>query len=111
MNGTVKITDVGLGIECGHTIAKIVQRNSAVRKLNLSKNALKDGGAYCIARVLPRTTALYSLDLSSNDLTYKGSNALLQQLNYNESLVQLDLSSHEGGHRNRLGPKGIECLS
>ena len=73
----MKITDVGLGIESGHAIAKIVQKNSDVRKLNLAKNALKDGGAYCIARVLPRTTALYSLDLSSNDPTYKGSNAIL----------------------------------
>ena len=76
-NGTVKITDVGLGTESGYTIAKILQKNPNVRKLNLSKNALKDAGVYCIAKALPRAPSLFLLDLSSNDLTYKGSRILL----------------------------------
>jgi hypothetical protein len=71
---------------------------SALRRLDLSNNAIADEGAFALARALPSSSILESLSLLGNRVRVRGAVALVQAALCVESpwtcLVRLDLSSN-----------------
>eukprot|EP00812_Abedinium_dasypus_P009090 NODE_2804_length_871_cov_582.360294.p2 GENE.NODE_2804_length_871_cov_582.360294~~NODE_2804_length_871_cov_582.360294.p2 ORF type:complete len:173 (-),score=33.57 NODE_2804_length_871_cov_582.360294:75-593(-) len=66
-----KITDRG-----AEALATALQRNSALRELYLTRNAITDVGAKAIAEALATNTTLAMLGLGKNRITVSGAEAL-----------------------------------
>ena len=84
-----------------------METNDHFIKYNLSKNMLKDEGAYFIAEVLKHDRKIIHLDLSSNCLTKAGIKTLCDMLLVNKTLVSLNIKSFEGLNRNKIGAAGV----
>ena len=91
-------------VELWHEIAKVLQENTPLRSLDLSRNDLYtkgDKGAkggVALAEALKRNTVLEHLDLDHNHLGNDGGNAMAEMLSTNTTLRHLKL------RRNGIGP-------
>ena len=77
-----------------HELAKMLQANTALKELDLSRNEIGDEGARELAKMLQANTALKELDLSGNRIEDEGACELAKMLQANTALKELDLSGN-----------------
>ena len=82
-----------------HELAKMLQANTALKELDLSRNEIGDEGARELAKMLQANTALKELDLSRNEIGHEGAHELAKMLQANTALKELDLSWNGIGHK------------
>jgi hypothetical protein len=90
--------------ECTRLITDLLQKDSTLTELNLTRTCIHNDGAEAIINVLGINTNLTSLNLSNNYINTNGINALNNVLQINTTLTKLDLS------RNYIGDQGAEVI-
>ena len=86
-------------------IAAVLEANTTLTNLDLSRNRVGPAGAESLATALKTNTTLTNLDLSQNNVGPAGADSLATALKTNTTLTNLDLS------QNNVGPAGAESLA
>ncbi|CAH3152027.1 unnamed protein product [Porites evermanni] len=86
-------------------IAAVLEANTTLTNLDLSRNSVGPAGAESLATALKTNTTLTNLDLSQNNVGPAGADSLATALKTNTTLTNLDLS------QNNVGPAGAESLA
>ena len=86
-----------IGFEGARELAKMLQANTALKELNLFGNIIGDEGACELAKMLQANTALKELNLSENIIGDEGARKLAKMLQANTALKELNLSWNEIG--------------
>ncbi|KAG5177062.1 hypothetical protein JKP88DRAFT_333762 [Tribonema minus] len=93
-----------LGSTSGVLLGRALERNHSLESLVIAYNALGDQGAQAIGHALRLNRGLEELDLSYNEVTPRGALVLAQALEVNECLTNLQLNG------NSIGFQGGRCL-
>ena len=81
-------------VDCNIDNIKILSNNIKLRKLDLSRNALKATDMMVIVRALHSISSLYDLNISKNDLTEEAANYIAAVILNNDKLQRIDFSGN-----------------
>ena len=94
-----------LGSEGATALAKALEVNTTLAKLDLGINKIEDKGATALAEALKVNTTLDELDFNYSNIGDEGATELAKALKVNTSVTKLDLSY------NNIGDKGAQAIA
>jgi hypothetical protein len=104
------LRESGVGPRCAQVVASVLSKCNQYSVINLSGNLLRDPGTTAIARCLQRNVAIRTLDVRSNNIGVAGGVKLAEALEVNGTLDELDLSGISGINRNHIGTAGCAAM-
>jgi len=107
-NSALARLDLGgnrIGAKGAKALAAALDKNSVITTLDLGYNGIGDQGAKALAAALEKNSALKTLDLFHNDIGIEGTKALAAALMKNSALTRLHLGY------NSVGNEGSKALA